>query len=79
MSQPRNYEWYKRFREGREDVEDDARSERPSTSITDENVEKIEVIVLANHRITIREFAEEIGISYDSSETIFTNVLILQT
>ena len=57
MSQPRIYEWHKRFLEGREDVEDDARSGRPSTSITDENVEKIKAIVLANRRITIREVA----------------------
>ncbi|XP_011146696.2 putative uncharacterized protein FLJ37770 [Harpegnathos saltator] len=74
MSQPRVYEWYKRFQEGREDIEDDARSGRPSTSTSDENVEKVKEIVLAN-RITIREVAEEIGISYGSCEAIFTNVL----
>ena len=53
----------------------DARSGRPSTSITDENVEKIKTIVLANHRIIIREVAEGKGISYGSCEAIFTNVL----
>ena len=51
MLQPRVYEWNKRFREEREDVEDDARSGRPSISITDENVEKIEAVVLANRRL----------------------------
>lgn len=75
MSQPRVYEWYKRFQEGREDIEDDARSGRPSSSTNDENVKKIKAIVLANRRITIREAAEEIGISYGSCEAIFTNVL----
>ena len=60
MSQPRVYKWYKRIREGREDVEDDPRPGRPSTSITDKNVIKIKAIVLANRRITIREVAEEI-------------------
>ncbi|EFN77534.1 Putative uncharacterized protein FLJ37770, partial [Harpegnathos saltator] len=29
MSQPRVYKWQKRFQEGREDIEDDARSGRP--------------------------------------------------
>ncbi|KAM0734093.1 Protein GVQW3 [Formica fusca] len=48
MSQPRVYEWYKRFQEGREDIEDDARSGRPSTSTSHENVEKVKEIVLAN-------------------------------
>ncbi|EFN80466.1 Putative uncharacterized protein FLJ37770, partial [Harpegnathos saltator] len=41
MFQPRVYEWYKRFQEGREDIEDDARSGHLSTSTTDENVEKV--------------------------------------
>ena len=62
-SQPRVYQWYKRFRVIQEDVEDDARLRRPSTPITDENVEKIKAIELANRRITIREVAEKIGIS----------------
>ena len=39
MLQPRVYERYKRFREGREVVKDHARPGRPSTFITDENVE----------------------------------------
>ena len=41
MSKTRIYEWYKRFQAGRGDVEDD---ERPSTSKTDENVEKAKEI-----------------------------------
>ena len=45
MSQPRVYGWHKRFREGREDFEDNARPGRPSTSITDENVKKIKAII----------------------------------
>ncbi|XP_025153781.1 putative uncharacterized protein FLJ37770 [Harpegnathos saltator] len=73
-SQSRVYEWYKLFQEGREDIEDDARSGRPSASTSDENVKKVKEIVLANRRITIREVAEEIGISYGSCEAIFTNV-----
>lgn len=42
------YEWYKRFEEGREDVEDDERVGRPGTSTIDENVEEIKKIVLDN-------------------------------
>ena len=37
MSKTRVYEWYKRFQDGHEDVE---RPGFPSTSTTDENVEK---------------------------------------
>jgi len=35
------YEWHERFRSGRESVEDDERSGRPSTSKTDENINKM--------------------------------------
>ena len=41
MSKTRVYEWYKRFQDGREDVEDNERPGRPSTSTTDESVEKV--------------------------------------
>ena len=33
MSKTRVYEWYKRFQDGREDVEDDERPGRPSLHI----------------------------------------------
>ena len=38
MSKTRIFEWHKRFRE---DVEDDPRSVRPTTSRTNENVEHV--------------------------------------
>ena len=55
MSQPRVYEWYNRFREGRDDVEDDARPGRLSTSITSKKVEKIKTIVLSNCTRSVRK------------------------
>ena len=60
MSKTRVYEWYKRFQDGREDVEDDERPGRPSASTTDENVEKVEEMVMNDRRITIREVADDI-------------------
>jgi len=78
MSTPRIYEWYKRFKEGREDVDDDRRTGRPNTLISDENVAKIKYIVLSNRCITIREVAEEVNISYGSCESIFANILGLK-
>ena len=32
--------WYNRFKESREDINDDARPDRPSTSITDEKLKQ---------------------------------------
>ncbi|KAG5306679.1 SETMR methyltransferase, partial [Acromyrmex insinuator] len=49
------YLWYKMFSEGREDVNDEERAGRPSTSTTDENIDEVKKIVLANRRITVRE------------------------
>ena len=75
MSKKRVYEWYKRFQDGREDVEDDERPGRPSTSTTDENVEKVKEMVMNDRRIIIREVADDVGISIGSCPEIFSNVL----
>jgi len=75
MSKTRVYEWYKRFQEGREDVEDDERLGRPSTSTTDENVEKVKEMIMSDRRIIIREVADDVGISIGSYHEIFSDVL----
>ena len=73
MSKTRVYEWYKRFQDGREDVED---NERPgSSSTTDENVEKVKEMVMNDRRITISEVADDVGISIGLCHEIFSNVL----
>ena len=41
MSRTQVQLWYNRFKEGREDVNDDACPGRPSTSTIDENIEAI--------------------------------------
>jgi hypothetical protein len=45
MSHTGVFEWHKKFVEGQEEVEDDECSGHPSTSKTEENVEKIGEIV----------------------------------
>ncbi|UYV72424.1 hypothetical protein LAZ67_9003079 [Cordylochernes scorpioides] len=42
------YRWYKMFSEGREDVNDEERAGRPSTSTTDEKINEVEKMILAN-------------------------------
>ena len=74
MSKTRVYEWYKHSQDGREDVEDDERFGRSSTSTIDENVEKVKEMVMNDRRITIREVADD-GISIGSCNEIFSNVL----
>ena len=75
MSKTRVYEWYKRFQDDREDVEDDERPGCLSTSTTDENVEKVKEMVINDRRITIREVADDVGISIGSCHAIFSNAL----
>ncbi|UYV71996.1 hypothetical protein LAZ67_9001510 [Cordylochernes scorpioides] len=69
------YRWYKMFSEGREDVNDEERAGRPSTSTTDEKINKLEKMILAYRRITVREVAEDLNISIGSCHSIFINDL----
>ena len=66
--------WYNRFKKGRENINDDARLGRPSTATTDENIEEVMKIILDNRWITIKEFADDVGISFGSCQAIFMDV-----
>ncbi|UYV76617.1 hypothetical protein LAZ67_14001479 [Cordylochernes scorpioides] len=64
MSRRRVFEWYKRLKDGREETAVNKRSGRPSTSTTPEKVDKVLELVRKDRRITVREVAEEAGISF---------------
>ena len=53
MSRTCLFEWHRRFKEGREEVDDDHRSGRPSTSRTDEKVERVRQNVRSVRRFTV--------------------------
>ncbi|XP_018311308.1 putative nuclease HARBI1 isoform X2 [Mycetomoellerius zeteki] len=63
LSKTQVYEWYKLFKDGREIVEDLPRSGRPSSSNTNENIDKVKKIVFANRRVSEREIASTLNIS----------------
>ena len=61
VSRTRLFEGHRRFKEGREEVEGDHRSERPSTSRKDENVERVRQKARSDRRLTVRMIADELG------------------
>ena len=66
---------YKRFKAGREDLNDNARPDRPSMSTTDENIDAVKKMILDNRRITIRQVADHVSILFGSCQVVFTDVL----
>ena len=53
MPQTHVFEWHKRFKEERKEVEDDSMSKRPSTSRTEVRVERVKQIVCADCRLSV--------------------------
>jgi len=66
------YKWFKLFCNGCESVEDEEILGCPSTSKTQENVERVSKTIRSNRRLTIREISEDLNISYGSVENIVT-------
>ena len=64
------FRWNKRIKNGWLSVEDDERSGCPSTSTDDPHIDEINNLVRANRRLTVRELAEEYGISVGSCHHI---------
>ena len=76
LSRTQCYEWLRRFKSGRESIEDDHRSGRPSTSTDDVHVSQIDQVVHSNHRLTIREMSDDCDIiSFRSCQRILTGHL----
>jgi transposase len=71
-------EWYSRFKDGRTLVESEARSGRPSTRRNDELIDQGWTVVMQGRRVTIRELAEEVGISIGSVHSILTDDLAMR-
>ena len=69
------FEWHKAFSEDREVVENLPHASRPSTSVNDDNIEKVKKILLENHHVRFREVVEALNISYGSTQHIVVHVL----
>jgi len=63
LSRSNVFRWYGRFHDGREDIEDDPRSGRPTECCNDNNVEKISQLLLQNRHLSLRMLAEEVTLA----------------
>lgn len=75
MSRTQVFEWHKRFSAGREDVGDDPKSGRPSTSRTEANIEKVKELIRSDRRLTIRMMAEHLGLDKETVRSILVDDL----
>ena len=75
LSRARIFEWHKRFKEGRDSVDDNPRSGRPTTSKTDDCLARVRELIQANQRLTIRDLSDEVGGSYETCQAMLTQDL----
>ena len=75
LSRGRVFEWHKRFREGQQEVEDEAREGRPSKATSPEMSEAVEQMIANDHRLSAKHLAATIGISKSSVLRILHEVL----
>ena len=64
------FKWVQHFQEDRENPKDDARSEHPSTSSGNENIDHVRSLVLSDRGLTVRMITEELGLGKSSIHTI---------
>ena len=62
--------WNSVFKKGRETVENEPHERRPRTSITDENSNCVDALILENRHITVHELSGILNISDGSVKTI---------
>ncbi|KAJ4441881.1 hypothetical protein ANN_11741 [Periplaneta americana] len=68
-------EWFNRFKDGRTSAESEQRCGRPQTARSAAVVERVRNLVMADRRLTVREIAEEVGVSKHSAHAILRDDL----
>ena len=67
--------WYRRFRDGKADVKDEARSGRPKSAVTDKNVAAVREMVVADPNVTYRNIQGNVSIGSAAVNTILKKKL----
>ncbi|XP_014487170.1 PREDICTED: putative uncharacterized protein FLJ37770 isoform X2 [Dinoponera quadriceps] len=75
MSRTRVFEWHKKFKDGREDVEDEERAGRPTSTRTHKNVAKVRQLLNCDRRLSVRLIAQELHLVKSTVYSIVTDDL----
>jgi len=75
LSRVQVFRWHKSFLEGREQVEDEPRAGRLSTSKTEDNVERVRLLVRSHRRLTLRMISSELNLNRFTVHQILTQDL----
>jgi len=75
LSRTQVFRWHKSFLDGREQVEDEPRVGRPSTSKADDNVERVRSLVRSDRRLMLRMISSELNLNWFTVHQILTQDL----
>ena len=64
LSSKNVYKWYNEFKSGRESIEKNVVSNRRKSSTDEHHVNQVKEMVLKNRRLTIRDVADSLEISF---------------
>ena len=63
LSRAQVFRWHKSFLEGREQVEDEPRAGRTSTSKSDDSVERVRSLARSDRRLTLRMISSKLNLN----------------
>ena len=75
MIKTRIKEWYNRFKGDRTSVDSDSRSNRPLTTKTLDNIERVRLTIEGDRRLTVRELENDLGIPKTTVWEILNKIL----
>src|SRR5258705_7879042 len=72
------YRWFREFKMGRQSLEDEERSERPATAVTEESIAAAEAMVREDRRVNYVDVEAALQIGSAAAGDIFKNHLRLR-
>ena len=76
ISRTQCYGWFTCFKARRTSIDENPRPGPPLTSISDDNIYEVHTMIHEGRRLTVRETAEELGVSVGSCHGISTNLRV---